>query len=122
MSEEAPRAVATSMVYKWEAYLIPTIEAIVKGTWAPELRGWWKGLEAGVFDVDPIATWVPRAAVADVERARSKMIAGELDPFQGPLYRNNGTLAVPEGKVLSDANLRRMTYLIQGAVDVTLRD
>ena len=50
------------------------------------------------------------------------MIAGELDPFQGPLYRNNGTLAVPEGKVLSDQGLRRMTYLIQGAVDLSLAD
>ena len=122
MSEEAPRAVAASMVYKWEAYLIPTIRAIYRGTWEPELQGWWKGLEAGVFDVEPIATWVPRAAMADVERARAKMIAGELDPFQGPLYRNNGTLAVPEGKVLSDSGLRRMSYLIQGAVDITLAD
>ena len=122
MSGAAPRAVATSMVYKWEAYLIPTIRAIVKGRWAPELGGWWKGLDAGVFNVDPVASWVPRAAVADVERARAKMIAGELDPFQGPLYRNNGTLAVPEGKFPSDIELRRMNYLIQGAVDISLRD
>ena len=120
MSGVAPRGVATSMVYKWEAYLIPTIRAIVRGRWEPELRGWWKGLDAGVFDVDPVATWVPRAAVADVERARTKMITGELDPFQGPLYRNNGTLAVPEGKVPSDTELRRMNYLIQGAVDISL--
>ena len=122
MSEEAPRGVATSMVYKWEAYLIPTIRAIAKGTWTPALRGWWKGLDAGVFDVDPIASWVPRAAVADVERARAKMIAGELDPFRGPLYRNNGMLAVPEGKVPSDIELRRMNYLIQGAVDISLAE
>ena len=122
MSGAAPRAVATSMVYKWEAYLIPTIRAIVRGTWEPALRGWWKGLDAGVFDIDPIASWVPRAAVADVERARARMIAGELDPFQGPLYRNDGTLAVPEGQVLSDRGLRRMTYLIEGAVEVTLAE
>ena len=122
MSGEAPKGVATSMVYKWEAYLIPTIRAIVEGTWSPEVRGWWKGLDAGVLDLEPIATWVSRAAVADVERARAKMIAGELDPFQGPLYRNNGTLAVPDGDVLSDQGLRRMTYLIQGAVDISLRD
>ena len=122
MSEAAPRSIATSMVYKWEAYLIPTIRAIVEGTWSPEVRGWWKGLDAGVLGLEPIATWVPRTAVADVERARAKMIAGELDPFQGPLYRNNGTLAVPDGSVLSDQGLRRMTYLIQGAVDISLAD
>ncbi len=122
MSEEAPRAVAASMVYKWEAYLIPTIRAIVEGTWTPERPVWWKGIEAGVFDVEPIASWVPRVAVTDVERARAKMIAGELDPFEGPLYRNNGTLAVPEGKVPSDRELWGMNYLVQGAVDISLAD
>ena len=122
MSEEAPNGVAASVVYTWEAYLIPTIKAIVKGTWTPERPSWWRGIETGVFDVEPIAAWVPRAAVADVERARAKMIAGELDPFEGPLYRNNGTLAVPEGKVPSYRELWGMDYLIEGAVDISLAE
>ena len=50
------------------------------------------------------------------------MIAGELDPFEGPLYRNNGTLAVPEGKVPSDRELWGMDYLVQGAVDISLAE
>jgi hypothetical protein len=44
------------------------------------------------------------------------MIAGELDPFQGPLYKQDGTLAVPEGEILSDEDIWAMTYFIQGAI------
>ena len=116
VSDQAPDAVATSMVYKWEAYLIPTISAIIAGTWTPEEWGWWKGIETGLFDVEPIADWVPEAAVADVNAAREAMIAGTLDPFQGPLHRQDGSLAVAEDEVLSDENLWGMTYFIQGAI------
>ena len=97
-------------------------QAIVEGTWTPERPSWWRGIETGVFDVEPIAAWVPREAAADVERARAKMIAGKLHPFEGPLYRNNGTLAVPEGKVPSDRELWGMDYLVEGAVDLTLAE
>ncbi len=116
VSDQAPDAVATSMVYKWEAYLIPTISAIIDGTWTPEERGWWKGIEIGLFDVDPIAAWVPDAAVADVNAAREAMIAGTLHPFQGPVYRQDGTLAAAEGEVLSDGELWGMTFFVQGAI------
>ena len=116
VSDQAPDAVATSMVYKWEAYLIPTISAIIEGIWTPEEWGWWKGLETGILDVEPIAAWVPEAAVADVNAAREAMIAGTLNPFQGPLYRQDGTLAVPEGEVLSDEHLWGMTFFVQGSI------
>ena len=116
VSDQAPDAVATSMVYKWEAYLIPTIEAIIGGIWTPGEWGWWKGVETDLFDVEPIADWVPAAAVADVTAARQGMIDGTLDPFQGPLYKQDGSLAVPEGEVLSDDDLWGMTYFIQGSI------
>lgn len=112
----APDGVATSMVYKWEGYLIPTIEAIVAGTWVPGEWGWWEGLDTGIFDVDPIADWVPAAAVADVDAARQAMIDGILDPFDGPLYKQDGSLAVPEGEVVSDEDLWGMTYFVQGSI------
>ena len=115
-SSVAPDAVATSMVYKWEGYLIPTIEAIIAGTWEPAEWGWWEGLDTGLFDVDPIADWVPAAAVADVNAARQAMIDGTLDPFQGPLYRQDGSLAVAEGDVISDEELWTMTYFVQGSI------
>ena len=116
VSDQAPDAVATSMVYKWEAYFIPTISAIIEGTWEPGEWGWWEGIDTGLFDVDPIADWVPAAALADVDAARAAMTAGTLDPFQGPLHRQDGSLAVPEGEVLSDDNLWGMNYFVQGAI------
>ena len=116
VSDQAPAAVASSMVFKWESYLIPTIQSIIAGTWVPGEWGWWEGIDTGVFNVDPIADWVPVAAVADVDAARQAMIDGTLDPFDGPLYRQDGSLAVPEGEVLSDEDLWGMTYFIQGAI------
>lgn len=116
VSDQAPDGVATSMVYHWEAYLIPTIESIIAGTWVPGEWGWWEGVETGVFDVDPIAEWVPASAIADVDAARQAMIDGTLDPFEGPLYKQDGSLAVAEGEVVSDEDLWGMTYFIQGSI------
>ncbi len=116
VSDQAPEAVATSMVYKWEAYLIPTIESIIAGTWSPSEWGWWEGIKTGLFDVEPIADWVPAAAIKDVTAARQAMIDGTLDPFQGPLYKQDGSLAVADGEVLSDENLWAMNYFIQGSI------
>ena len=107
---------ATSVIFKWEAYLIPTIQAIAAGTWVPEEWGWWQGIDKRAIDVDPIADWVPAAAVADVNAARQAMIDGTLDPFQGPLYKQDGSLAVPEGEVVSDDGLWGMNFFVQGAI------
>ena len=116
VAPRAPKAIATSMIYKWEAYLIPTLQEIIDGTWVAEEWGYWGGVADGVFDVDPIADFVPAAAIADVEAARQAMIAGELDPFQGPLYKQDGTLIVPEGEILSDEDIWAMTYFVQGGI------
>jgi basic membrane lipoprotein Med (substrate-binding protein (PBP1-ABC) superfamily) len=116
VSPSAPKAVATSMIYRWEAYLIPTLKSIIAGTWAPSEWGYWGGISDGLFDVDPIADFVPAAAVADVQAAKEAMIAGELDPFQGPLYKQDGSVVVPEGEALSDEDIWAMNYFVQGAI------
>ncbi len=47
------------------------------------------------------------------------MIAGKFDPFTGPMKAQNGTVEVPEGKVITTDQLWSMKYLVdnvQGSI------
>ena len=89
MSGEAPRGVATSMVYKWEAYLIPTIRAIVKGTWDARTAGLVEGprrrcLRCGPHRVLGAAGGGGgcRAGAGEDDRGRARSLPGAALPQQ----------------------------------------
>ena len=117
VSDQAPDAVATSMVYKWEG--LSGSRRSRRSSKAPGSPANGAGGKASTLVSSTStrsASWVPEAAVEAVDAARAAMIAGTLDPFQGPLYRQDGTLEVSEGAVLSDDGLWGMTYFVQGAI------
>jgi simple sugar transport system substrate-binding protein len=46
------------------------------------------------------------------------MIAsGELHPFAGPIYNQEGTMVIGEGEVLDDGTLLGMNWYVQGVDD-----
>ena len=114
MSHAAPETIQTSVVFQWENYLVPTIREIIDGTWTPEEYGSFEGLDAGVVDLAPFGPTVSEEAKQAIEAARQAIIAGTLDPFQGPLEKQDGTVVVAEGEALDDGALWSMDYLVNG--------
>lgn len=114
MSHAAPNTIQTSVVFRWENYLVPTISKIIDGTWTPKEFGSFEGLDAGVVNLAPFGPSVSEEAKQAIEAARQAIVAGTLDPFQGPLKKQDGSPVVAEGSKLDDGALWSMNYLVSG--------
>ena len=115
MSPLAPNAVLTSPIWRWGAFYIPTVQAVMDGTW--ESSQYWGGWKDGIVDLAPIADFVPEdlRAAAEAEIARFK--SGEetiYTIFTGPIRDQAGEVRVPEGQAMTDEELLSMNWFVEG--------
>jgi basic membrane protein A and related proteins len=114
MMPSAPKATLCSTVYTWDRYLEPQIKKISSGDWHPSAWGDFVSIKDGGLDITCCNAVVPKEAVAKVDEARSQIMAGKLQVFAGPISDAAGTVRVPEGKVIGDADLWKMDWFIPG--------
>jgi simple sugar transport system substrate-binding protein len=65
-----------------------------------------------------LAPWGPGAtpaARAAGDRVKAGIIDGSVQPFAGPISDQSGTLKVPAGSVMTDDEVLKMDWLVQGA-------
>jgi basic membrane protein A len=111
MSRFAPDAVLTGISWTWDGYYEPVFRAIHEGAFKP--GAYWGGLKDGVVSLEPFAGFIPADKLKIVEEYKAKVKAGE-PIFKGPIYDNQGKLRVPEGKALTEAELRKVDWYAQG--------
>lgn len=116
MRQHAPNGSLTSVVFHWERYLVPTIKAIVEGTWQPSESGAFPGMAEGVVALAPLGERVPAEVQARIKEVEAKITSGAFSPFQGPVLTQDGSEAVPAGAVIDDAALWSMDYLVAGTI------
>lgn len=116
MAAYAPKGILTSVVFKWENHLIPTLKNIIAGTWKPEEYGAFVGLATKTVDLTAFSAKIPPEALAKIEAARKAIEAGTLTPFDGPVTKQDGSVAVPAGEKMSDEALWAMDYFVEGAI------
>ncbi|MEG2139998.1 MAG: BMP family ABC transporter substrate-binding protein [Bilophila sp.] len=75
------------------------------GIWQGTGRTLWYGYDSGVIKV---------AQNADANTLAAAQTLAQRSPFSGPLYDNAGTLRVPKGTVLSDAQLIALDWYVAG--------
>ncbi|WMS44721.1 BMP family ABC transporter substrate-binding protein [Acuticoccus sp. MNP-M23] len=114
MSKHAPEGMLTSVVFNWEKYLEPTLQAMKDGTWTPNEYGAFPGMDEGVVAIAPLSDAVPADIKAKIEDVAAKMEAGEFSPFDGPITAQDGTVKVAEGETLDDGGLWSMDFLVEG--------
>ena len=116
MRQHAPKGNLTSVMFRWDEYLVPTIKAIVDGTWQPSEYGAFPGMTEGVVELAPLSAQIPPEVVAKMEEAKAAMKAGTFSPFQGPIRKQDGSEAVAAGATLDDAGLWSMAFLVDGTI------
>jgi basic membrane protein A len=106
--------VLTSPIWNWGPYYVSTVKAMQDGTW--KMHEFYGGFKDGVVDLAPMSPLVPDNVKAQVEAKKQAMIAGTFDPFQGPIYDQQGSLKVPEGTIMTDAEILAFDWFVQGVV------
>jgi simple sugar transport system substrate-binding protein len=112
MRRFAPEAQLTAIVDNWNNYYIDRVQALLDGTW--ETHNVWYGLKEGLVEIAPYGPAVPPDVVDAAEAVRKGIVAGEHHPFEGPIHNQAGEMVVAEGEHLSDEDILRMNYYVQG--------
>ena len=87
----APKAQLTAIIDEWGPYYVERAQAVLDGTW--ESGDSWTGMAAGTVVMAPYTNMPDDVAAAAAETAAA-IASGELNPFAGPVYKQDGTLAV----------------------------
>ena len=114
MSHLAPNGHVASVIFNWEAYLIPKVKEIIAGDWT-SAESSFVGIDRGMIALASIASDVPADVQGKISEAQAAMEAGTLTPFDGPVHRQDGTI-VAEGKTLSDDDIWSMDYFVKGII------
>lgn len=112
MSRFAPKAHLTSIIDNWGPYYVERCRAVLDGTW--QSHSIWWGLKEGMVQIGPYNPALPETVVAEAERVREGIVEGTVHPFAGPIRDQKGELRVPEGQVLSDEEIHKMDWYVEG--------
>jgi simple sugar transport system substrate-binding protein len=110
----APKAQYTAIVDNWGPYYVERVKALLDGSWKSQAS--WEGLKDKILIMAPY-TNLPDDVVKMAQDTEAKIISGELHPFKGPVYKQDGTEAVGEGKALDDPTLLGMNWYVKGIDD-----
>ncbi len=112
MRKFAPKAHLTAIIDNWGPYYVERVKAVLEGRWQSHTI-WW-GMREGMIQIAPYHPDLPAEVVAAAEKVRQGIIDGSFHPFTGPIRDQKGQLRVPEGQVLSDEELLKMDWYVEG--------
>ncbi|MBI1208744.1 MAG: BMP family ABC transporter substrate-binding protein [Azospirillum sp.] len=112
MTRFGPNSQLTSIVDEWDVYYISRVQAVLSGTWKP--TDTWGGLKDKMLYLAPYNPALPKDVLELAEKARVDIMDGTLNPFAGPIIGQDGKEILPAGKTLSDADILRMNYYVEG--------
>jgi simple sugar transport system substrate-binding protein len=114
MSKYGPNAHLTAATHHWGDYYVEIVREVQAGTWKP--TSVWGGYPEGMIRLAPLNPAIPRQLQERIRDMESRMTAGTLHAFAGPVIDQEGNTVVPAGQNMSDEQLNKMDYYLQGVV------
>lgn len=112
MSAYAPEYHLVSVVHDWAPYYIKRIQAALDNRWTSSSE--WAGMKDSTSRLSNLSNQIPPLVRAEIERIQADIIAGEKQIFVGPIVNHRGRTRVKEGQSLSDDELDRMNWYVDG--------
>ena len=112
MSKYGPKAQLTAVTHQWGEYYKKAVQDAMAGTWKP--GNVWGGIKEGMIKMAPFNPVVPKDVQDQVNKTAADIGAGTFHPFTGPMKDNEGKERLAAGKVISDADLSKMDYYVEG--------
>lgn len=107
-----PEAQLTSSVNNWGPYYIRRVQAFLDGTW--ESTDTWGGLGTEMLAMATFSDRIPLRVQEQATDAMSRIRAGTLHPFTGPIRKQDGTGWLAAGETASDSDLLTMGFFVEG--------
>jgi basic membrane protein A len=104
MSLDAPEAVLTSVIYRWEVYYTHLVRSVCDGTFttAPYLGS----LSDGMVDITDLTAGMAAPGMAEkIAAERQRITGGAFNVFDNVMETNDGGLIGEEGKTLEDGEI-----------------
>jgi len=115
MRQFGPNAYVSGDLFHWEKYYIPTLKAIYENTWKPRL--YTPDISTGIVDIAEFGSMVTEEMKAMAEETKNRMLTEDPEFFwKGPIYDNQGNLRVKEGERLTDEELLKMDWWVDGII------
>jgi simple sugar transport system substrate-binding protein len=112
MAKYGPKAQLTATMHLWGDYYTKTVTEALAGTW--KTNGVWGGMKDGMIKLAPLNPAIPADVKALVAKLEGEIKAGTLQPFAGPVVDQDGKTRVAAGKSMSDGELGKMDYYVEG--------
>lgn len=114
MRKIAPDAQIVAVTHQWGAYYTQRARAALDGSWQPSRV--WGGVRDGMIRVEGFGAKVPKAVQLEVLARQKDIASGKLHPFRAgqAVLDNTGNEVIAKGQTLSDEQILRMNWLVQG--------
>ena len=112
MRKIAPDAQIIAVTHQWGDYYTARVKAAMQGSWTT--GSGWGGVKDGMVRVGDFGPKVPKKVQDEILAKQKALGQGKLFPFAGPIVDNDGKLQLPSGQRLSDEQILKMNYLVQG--------
>ncbi|MCK9331155.1 MAG: BMP family ABC transporter substrate-binding protein [Candidatus Cloacimonetes bacterium] len=109
---KAPKAFMTAPIWDWVPYYTEQINAIRENRWEP--HSYWGGMADGIVTLVPLTENAPEEANEIINNKKQQIINGTYTIFKGPIKDQNGTIKVPEGVSMTDAELLSINWFVHG--------
>jgi basic membrane protein A len=110
----APTKYVTAAIWDWSVLYSRVVEEVLAHTW--KAQDYWWGLDTGLTKLADWGPAVPEPVRQRVAGRQQDIVDGRFGVFDGPITRQDGTLAIPAGARATDDELLGMSYFVQGVV------
>lgn len=112
LQELAPNGWLTGVAYTWGNYYTQVVQQIRSGQWqSSHVRG---GIESDMLQIAPFGQAVSEETRNRIIAARTDIIRGQLQIFQGPITDNEGLERIPAGRAGGLELLDTTDWLVEG--------
>ena len=114
MSKYGPNAHLTATTHHWGDFYVKTVKEAQAGNWKPSSV--WGGYQQGMVALAPLNDAIPADVRGKIQVLEADLRAGKFHPFTGPVVDQGGKTIVPAGQVMTDDQLNKMNYYLEGVV------
>ena len=112
MRKWGPNAQLTGIINDWGPYYVERVKAVRDGTWTSADS--FEGIKQGMVKFAPMNQKIPTDIKNDAMKAIIDFAMEKVDPFMGPINKQDGTPWLGAGEIAPIADLMGMQFYVEG--------